>query len=229
MAVDPFHTLVTTVMLAVAADRAFALAGAGALNAHGIVDRPTQDIDLFSPLPGGPGAAFDDIRAALVAAGFVVTVTRPLGTGGDFVAFTVARDGQSVSVDLARDWRSADPVRLAVGPVLAAADLVGSKATALATRGLARDFIDTAAILDRFSRIELLRLTFERDPGLRVRDFADAMKRLDTIDDAAFAAYDLTVDQIAAVRERFVDWPRDPAGDDEGHAAHRAAHPPGEA
>lgn len=225
MAVHPFHAAVTTVVLTAAAEWGFALAGANALNAHGVVDRPTQDIDLFSPLPGGPAAALGDIRAALVAGGFAVTVTRPPAESGDFVAFTVERDGQSVSIDLARDWRSHAPVPLQIGPVLSIEDLVASKASALVSRGEPRDFVDLAAALRRYARHQLMRMAFDRDPGLRVEDFSRAGHLLDALDDREFAAYDLTVEQIADVRHAFRDWPRNPAGDEAGHAAHRAAHP----
>jgi len=51
--VDPFQAEVARVAVAAAEDRGFALAGGNALGAHGLVDRPTQDVDLFSPEPGG--------------------------------------------------------------------------------------------------------------------------------------------------------------------------------
>ena len=82
-------------------------------------------------------------------------------------------------VDLARDWRQWPPVQLDVGPVLQLDDAVSSKTTALVTRREPRDFIDIAAVLDRYTRTELMRLAFRRDPGLRVVDFTDAVRQLD--------------------------------------------------
>ena len=52
---------VTAVLLTAIGEFGFALAGAGAIRAHGLTDRPTQDIDLF----GGPTLAADDLSLAL--------------------------------------------------------------------------------------------------------------------------------------------------------------------
>jgi hypothetical protein len=54
--VDLFPAEVARIALIAAADHGFALAGGNALVAHGLVDRPTQDVDLFSPEPGAPAA-----------------------------------------------------------------------------------------------------------------------------------------------------------------------------
>ena len=45
---DEFQATVARVALQAAAARGFALAGGNALVAHGIIDRPTDDVDLFS-------------------------------------------------------------------------------------------------------------------------------------------------------------------------------------
>lgn len=39
---------ITHLLLDVVADDGFALAGAGAIRAHGLTERPTHDIDLFT-------------------------------------------------------------------------------------------------------------------------------------------------------------------------------------
>jgi hypothetical protein len=49
VAIDPFQADVARIALTVAADHGFALAGGNSLVAQGIVERPTGDIDLFSP------------------------------------------------------------------------------------------------------------------------------------------------------------------------------------
>ena len=63
--VDPFHVEITRIALAVAQDHGFALGGGNALLAHGVVDRPTQDVDLFTNLPTGIPAAASLVLAAL--------------------------------------------------------------------------------------------------------------------------------------------------------------------
>jgi hypothetical protein len=104
-------------------------------------------------------------------------------------------------------------------------DAVASKVTALLGRGLARDYIDVAA-LDRYPLRRLLQLAFERDPGLRVLDVALAAQRLDQLPDSRFGRYGLDPNQVLSVRAHFADWPRDSAADQIAQAAHGAAHRP---
>lgn len=208
----------------VAADYGFALAGGNALAAHGMLDRPTEDVDLFSPEPGAAGAVIDRVLAELERAGYEVEVTRPAHANrGEFARLAVTRGEHTMNLDLARDWRQWPPVRLSVGPVLHIDDAVGSKVAAVVGRGLARDFVDVAAALGRYSRAELMRLAFFRDPGLRVADFADAVRRLDSLRSDDFAGYGLDEAAVAQLRKRFDAWPRDAAEDKEGQAAHRTA------
>ncbi|MEV5744763.1 nucleotidyl transferase AbiEii/AbiGii toxin family protein [Microbispora rosea] len=45
---DDFHRRLATIALRVAADHGFALAGGYAVQAHGVLERPSEDIDLFT-------------------------------------------------------------------------------------------------------------------------------------------------------------------------------------
>ncbi|MFW6774065.1 nucleotidyl transferase AbiEii/AbiGii toxin family protein [Nocardioides sp. CPCC 205120] len=58
----------------------FALAGAGAIRAHGVTDRPTEDVDLFTAQvdPATFSAAVDQVIASLGDEGFQVTTLRRL-------------------------------------------------------------------------------------------------------------------------------------------------------
>lgn len=225
MGIDPFQAEVARVALAAAADRGFALAGGNALVAHGLVERVTQDVDLFSPEPGAPGAVVQPVRRALESAGYRVEVTRrPQDSGGEFAQLTVSSGEQTMLLDLARDWRLQEPIRLDIGPVLHIDDAVGSKVAAMVGRGLPRDFIDVAAALHRYNREQLMSLTFVRDPGLRVVDFTDAARALDDIPAEAFAPYGLDETAVSGLRAQFADWPRDAHSDEAGHRVHEHAH-----
>jgi hypothetical protein len=222
VALHPFQADVARIALA-AAEHGFALAGGNALVAHGIVERPTEDIDLFSPEPGGPGVVTDAVRDALLDAGYDVDVTRrPEAQQGEFARLEVARGDETMHIDLARDWRQWPPVQLDVGPVLHIDDAVGSKTSALVARREPRDFIDVAAALDRYSRADLMRLAFTRDPGLRVVDFTEAARRLDQLAIVDFAEYDFTPAALVDLRNRFAGWPRHEADDEEGPTVHAA-------
>ena len=104
--------------------------------------------------------------------------------------------------------REHEPVRMPVGPVLDLEDLIGQKVCALASRVEPRDYIDTAAALDRYTPAQLIELARRRDPGLDERDFAEAGRELDRMQEDVFARYGLGPQDVAALRQTFAEWPR---------------------
>jgi hypothetical protein len=223
VAIDPFQAEVARIGLAAAAEHGFALAGGNALVAHGLLERDTKDVDLFSPEPGGPGTVAEAVREVLVGAGYTAAIIKaPEAHQGEFARLEVSQGDRVMHVDLARDWRQWPPVQLEVGPVLHIEDAVSSKTTALVTRREPRDFIDIGAALARYRRADLMRLCFTRDPGLRVVDFADSARRLDEFTTADFAEYGFDQAALDALRARFAEWPRHETDDHEGHAVHAA-------
>ncbi len=223
-----FQAEVAEIALRAIAGQGFALAGAGALVAHGLITRPTEDLDLFSPTEGGPGEVSAPLQAALTGAGCHVEVLEAAERhSGEFLRLHVHRGEHVVDIDVARDWRQHPPVRMQIGPVLHVDDAVASKVTAMIGRGLPRDYIDVAAALSRYDRSELLRLAFHRDPGLRVIDVAHSMQLLDRLPDAPFADYGLTDDDVLQVRRSLQDWPRNHEQDEAGRSVHAQAQQDG--
>jgi hypothetical protein len=217
MPLNELHRRVTTVALRAAARFGFALGGGNALIAHGLITRPTQDVDLFTNEETGVGAAADSVEAALHAAGFAaeredkVTGLADLFEGMDegLAEWTVtAPDGQRTMLQMAYFDRAAQPVTMDVGPVLNLEDVIGGKVCALAGRAEPRDYIDTAAALKLYRIDQVIALARRLDPGLDDRDFADAGRRLDRWDDAIFAPFGLSTEDVAALREAFTSWPR---------------------
>jgi len=104
--------------------------------------------------------------------------------------------------------RSRRPVVMEIGPVLDLEDVVGGKACALASRVEPRDYVDTAAALERYTVEQIIGFARRLDPGLTRRDFAEAAERLDQWGDGVFASFGLGPDEIAELRERFAAWPR---------------------
>ena len=103
--------------------------------------------------------------------------------------------------------RTRGPVTMDVGPVLDLEDLAASKNCALASRVEPRDYIDTAAALQRYSVGQLIGLARRIDPGLEDRDFADAGAHLDRMPDGVFTRYGLSPADVARLREEFRAWP----------------------
>jgi hypothetical protein len=217
MPVSDLHREVTAVALRAASRHGFALGGGNALIAHGVIDRITQDVDLFTDEEHGVEAAAGAVEAALQAAGFEAEredKTAGLsdvfeGMGEGLADWTItAPGGEQMMLQMAYFDRASRPVIMEFGPVLALEDVVGGKVCALASRAVPRDYLDTAAALERYTVAELIDFARRLDPGLTYQDFADAARRLDKVDDGWFASLGLTGPDIAALRERFAAWPR---------------------
>jgi Nucleotidyl transferase AbiEii toxin, Type IV TA system len=217
MPVSRLQGQVAAIALRAAAPYGFALGGGNALIAHGIIDRPTQDVDVFSDEEGAVEAAADAVDWALRDAGF--QTERRDKTGGLSDIFygmgeglaewiITARSGEQMMLQLAYFDRTRSPIIMDVGPVLDLEDVIGGKVCALASRAEPRDYVDTAAALGRYSVAQLIGLARRLDPGLTERDFADAGRQLDRMPDRVFARYGLTCTDVAALRERFAAWPR---------------------
>lgn len=219
LAIDPFHERVATLALAVAERHGFVLGGGLALIAHGVVSRPTTDIDLFGPETASVTAAATTVRSALHAAGIRVEdvpYEDALSSGLDdldqhmveMVAYRDDTDRDGVALSLGHLPRSRRPVMLSIGAVMDLRDLVAYKVAALVTRGEVRDFIDVSVFLAERSPQQLLDLARRVDPALEHEDVVAVGRRLDATPDRAFAAYRLQPDAVAVLRARFGDWPR---------------------
>jgi len=215
--VSEFHGQVATIALRAAAPHGFALGGGNALIAHGVIDRATQDVDVFSDEQGGVAAAADAVDAALREAGFGTErrdETASLadifyGIGEGLAEWIVtAPSGEQMLLQLAYFDRARKPVVMDVGPVLDLEDVVGGKICALASRVEPRDYVDVAAALGRYSREQMIGFARRLDPGLTDSDFADAARRLDQWGDRVFAPFRLSPEDVALLRERFASWPR---------------------
>ena len=208
---------VATIALRTAARNGFALAGGNALIAHGIIDRPTDDVDLFSNEETGVAAAADAVESALVEAGFLAERRDRMagledifeGMGEGLAEWIItAPSGQQTMLQMAYFDRTRGPVTMDVGPVLDLEDVAAGKAVALVSRAEPRDYVDTAAALERYTVDQLIDMAKRLDPGLRDRDFADAGRHLDRMPDRLFARYVRDQQDVARLRERFASWPR---------------------
>lgn len=208
-AADELQRSVTRLLLAALDGSGFVLAGAGAIRAHGLTDRPTEDIDLFA----GPLISADDFAAAigtaeraLTEAGHDVTRLREHPT---FARLHVhVGDGLGLDVDLAVNWRADPPVQMSVGPVLSERDAVAGKLSAVYGRGEVRDFLDLDAIRasGRYRDDELLALGREHDAGFIPELFAAQLSRITQINSAVAGQYGVSVEEFEGVRERTMAW-----------------------
>jgi hypothetical protein len=217
MPVGRLHAQVAAIALRAAARHGFALGGGNALMAHGVVDRFTADVDLFTDEETSVAAAAESVEKALRAAGFGTELRDKVsGLGdifyglGDGLAewIVTAPGGEQMMLQMAYFDRSRRPVVMEIGPVLDLEDVVGGKACALASRVEPRDYVDIAAALERYTVEQITGFARRLDPGLTDRDFAEAAERLDQWGDGVFTSFGLGPDEIAELRKRFAAWPR---------------------
>jgi hypothetical protein len=217
MPVRELHGQVAAIALRAAARHGFALGGGNALMAHGVIDRFTADVDLFTDEEAGVAAAADAVEAALRRAGFAVERQDLTGGLGDIFYemgkglaewIVTAPGGEQMMLQMAYFERDCPPVIMDIGPVLDLEDVVGGKVCALASRAEPRDYLDTAAAMRHYSIEQMIGLARRLDPGLTDRDFADAGLRLDQWGDGVFAVFGLGPEDVAVLRERFAAWPR---------------------
>jgi hypothetical protein len=129
--IDAKHRALAEIALRAAGSDGLALAGGYAVRAHGIGDRPSGDVDLFTDWQRRadfPGAV-QKVIAAYEDHGYTVTVVT---TGETFARLLVGAPGAGEEtppdkVELAADWRAHPPVMLAIGPVLHPDDAVANK------------------------------------------------------------------------------------------------------
>jgi Nucleotidyl transferase AbiEii toxin, Type IV TA system len=217
MPVSELHRQVAAIALRAAGRHGFALGGGNALMVHGVIDRFTADVDLFTDEEAGVTAAADAVEDALRRAGFGVErqdntdgladIFEGMGEGLAEWIIT-APHGEQMMLQMAYFDRSRGPVSMDVGPVLDIEDVIGGKVCALASRAYDRDYVDTAAVLARYSVDQVIGFARRLDSGLEDRDFSDAGRRLDRMDDAAFARFGLGSREVTELRARFAAWPR---------------------
>jgi len=216
MPVGRLHAQVAAIALR-AARHGFALGGGNALIAHGVVNRFTADVDLFTDEESSVAAAAESVEKALRGAGFGTERRDEIsGLGGIFYGLgdglaewiVTAPGGEQMMLQMAYFDRARRPVVMEIGPVLDLEDVVGGKACALASRVEPRDYVDTAAALERYTVEQIIGFARRLDPGLTDRDFAEAAERLDQWGDGVFASFGLGPDEIAELRKRFAAWPR---------------------
>jgi Nucleotidyl transferase AbiEii toxin, Type IV TA system len=143
MPASDLHSRVAAVALGAAAGHGFALGGGNALLAHGVITRPTQDVDLFTGQEHGVQAAAGAVEAALREAGFradrrdkaagLADIFPGMGEGlAEWIVS--AADGAQMMLQMAHFERGREPVVMDIGPVLDLEDVAGGKVCALACR-----------------------------------------------------------------------------------------------
>lgn len=135
-----------------------ALAGGGAMNVHGFVERPTKDLDLFTDDPDDLAELVAEIAEGLEDRHMSVERSTVRGGFGRLIV-----DG--AVVEFAYDPRWLDPVRTDVGLALDGRELAANKLCALFGRQEPRDLIDVAQLARHYPMEEMVAWARATDSG----------------------------------------------------------------
>ncbi len=188
----------------------FALAGSGAIREHGLIDRPTEDIDLFTVMSQRPNfkLAVQEGKAKLERLGFDVRFDEEKPFTDTYAKLKVSKGGMETELDMCVDWRAHDPVWLdGIGYVLDIEDAVANKIGAVISRGEIRDYLDALSIRQsgRFADDDLYRIAKEHDDTFTPELFASAMSAMNDIKDYEFDAY-VTRNELSVLRGQADEW-----------------------
>lgn len=175
--------------------------------AHGIVDRVTKDVDLFTDRDADEAVRLAAaLRTALAARGYRIEPAARPPHENRFVAIDPAT-AEAVQIEVFPDGgRLHPPVQLDVGPVLHPDDLAADKLLAMWGRGEPRDFVDVVALLERYPADRLLELAASKDRGFGPDSFVHAIGAIDRVTPARWAAAGIEPARAARVRETILAW-----------------------
>jgi hypothetical protein len=184
----------------------FVITGGYAVQAHGLVDRLSRDIDVATESSIPMEVMADTLIAGLTSRGWRVRVIGIESLSARFMV-TDPVHGQDCEVDLLKEAFNWPPQDTQWGPVLGLDDVIGTKVRALSNRGYPRDLIDVraAARIRSHADLESLGRLHARDEF----DLEDLAARLDGaqfIEDEDFAAYGLSGYDIGDLRRWAQAW-----------------------
>jgi hypothetical protein len=190
-------------------ESSFALAGGGALIARGIVDRVTDDLDLFTSEQRDVRLAAALVEEGLADSGWTVEIVR---AGASFRRYRVTdpATARETLLDIGWDARLDPPGRTDLGPTLTIHELAADKVLALFGRAEARDLVDLHALSARLGREDMLAAAREKDAGFDTYVFAQMLTRTAARPDADFPT---DAERLADVREWAQQWRSELAGD----------------
>jgi hypothetical protein len=202
---EGFHLKVSQIVLEAIKPFGFALGGGYALQAHGIIDRESKDIDSYTATTDVE--LFDRAEAAVTKAlkkeGYSV-IPGHIDSWFRELIVTDKATNDAVGIDLGYDYRKNEPVIIAgIGPVLDIEDVITGKVRAFWDRQAARDYLDIDAILAsrRWSAVDLFAKLKEPRPEATLEAFAAKLGEAN-IDAAVYAEYGLSLAEVEGLCTR---------------------------
>lgn len=209
MNLTDLHRRLLQDVLDVGVAHGFVITGGYAVQAHGLVNRLSRDLDVATQSPAQMEAIAAALADGLVARGWQVRKIEADPLSARMMVIDPVTQ-ESCEVDVLKEAFYHPPEVTQDGPVLALEDVIGTKVRALADRGAARDLIDVRAASTLYSTADLENLgrRHARDE-FRLEDLAARLDGAEWFDDEAFTAYGLSEEDVSDLRTWARAWSDD--------------------
>lgn len=209
MKMPDLHARLLADVLALGSPFPLVLTGGYAVQAHRLLERVSQDLDVATESATPMEEIAQAVRDGLTERGWQVADVEIAPLSARFqVADPLTGDVCEVDVLKEVFWRPL--AHTAYGPVLGEEDVIGTKVRALADRGAARDFLDVYAASRRWTTTDLEEFGRRHARGrFSPEDLQSRLAGADWIDDAEFSAYGLDESAMAALRAWAQVWSDD--------------------
>ncbi|MEU7554044.1 nucleotidyl transferase AbiEii/AbiGii toxin family protein [Streptomyces sp. NPDC044571] len=209
MKLSDLHRRLLAAVIDIGTPYPLVITGGYAIQAHGLVERLSQDLDVATENPAPMSEIVSSLERGLAERGWQVRMIDVDAISARLVA-TDPDTGEECEVDVLKEHFWTPPTQTEYGPVLAFDSVIGTKVRALADRGAVRDLIDVHAASRHRTTNELERLgeRHGRDE-FRLQDLRDRLAGAEWADDTEFAAYGLTEDETAELRAWARRWVTD--------------------
>jgi predicted nucleotidyltransferase component of viral defense system len=205
----PLHERLLADILDLGSPYPLVLTGGYAVQAHGLVERFSRDLDVATENPAPMQEIVASLTAGLGARGWRTTHVQTDPLSGRFLV-TDPDTGEECEVDVLKEAFWAPPAQTPYGPVLSLDDVIGTKVRALADRGTVRDLIDVQAASRHRSTADLESLGRRRaHDEFSLEDLRDRLIGADWYEDEDYTAYGLTVRQIEELKAWALEWAED--------------------
>ena len=197
-----FQVHIARIFFTLKASEGYLVAGGAGLLASELINRSTQDIDLFASTPvTSVVEAKASFLRALNRRNYRVEVIHDNPT---FCRLLITDRGDELLVDLAIDSPPHDrPTVTLLGPTQAPRELAARKVLALFGRAEARDFADVYVLAQLFGKDTLLDLAVVLDPGF---DRGVLAQMLETLGRLADDEIPLSGAEVSRARDYFAAW-----------------------
>ncbi|MEU5282349.1 nucleotidyl transferase AbiEii/AbiGii toxin family protein [Streptomyces asoensis] len=210
MRLPDLHARLLADVLAIGSPYPLVITGGYAVQAHELLARPSQDLDVATENPAPMDEIVHTLTDGLTERGWHLEVIEvaPLSARLN-VTDSRSQTLETCEVDVLKEVFTRPTAFSAYGPVLAEEDVIGTKVRALAERGVARDALDVFAASRRWLTTDLEE--FGRRHARDRFDLESLQTRLTAVawlDDAELEAYGATpklIDELMAWAQEWAD------------------------